>query len=81
MAKHHPDLIMCRKQPGIGMFEISDFCPDPLRLRSPLPFPCSCWPPVREMRRQVSSVRLVCETVRAGAHLRRVQLRLLSGTT
>lgn len=20
MAKHHPDLIMCRKQPGIGMF-------------------------------------------------------------
>ena len=19
MAKHHPDLIMCRKQPGIGM--------------------------------------------------------------
>ena len=27
MAKHHPDLIMCRKQPGIGMFEISDFCP------------------------------------------------------
>ena len=39
MAKHHPDLIMCRKQPGIGMFEISDFCPDPLRLRSPLPLP------------------------------------------
>ncbi len=20
MAKHHPDLIMCRKQPGIGIF-------------------------------------------------------------
>ena len=54
--------------------------PTALTLTSSLAL-CSCWPPVREMRRQVSSVRLVCETVRAGAHLRRVQLRLLSGTT
>ena len=22
MAKHHPDLIMCRKQPGIGEYSI-----------------------------------------------------------
>lgn len=24
MARHHPDLIMCRKQPGIGKNQISD---------------------------------------------------------
>ena len=26
MAKHHPDLIMCRKQPGIAVGRLCDKC-------------------------------------------------------
>jgi PHD finger-like domain-containing protein 5A len=37
MAKHNPDLIMCRKQPGIGT------------LLSWVVRCCSHWPPLREM--------------------------------
>lgn len=25
MAKHHPDLIFCRKQPGVGLYSITGF--------------------------------------------------------
>ncbi|KAL2650992.1 hypothetical protein R1flu_019120 [Riccia fluitans] len=28
MAKHHPDLIMCRKQPGIAIGRLCEKCDD-----------------------------------------------------
>ena len=31
MAKHHPDLIMCRKQPGVGMLGLDIIIDDILR--------------------------------------------------
>lgn len=31
MAKHHPDLIMCRKQPGIAIGRVCDKCDGTLR--------------------------------------------------
>ena len=31
MAKHHPDLVMCRKQPGIAIGRLCEKCPWPRR--------------------------------------------------
>ena len=86
MAKHHPDLIMCRKQPGICAQAAPSnalakcMCRRRPLLTRPCLAPCSGWPPVRKVRRQVPRLRLLRAAVRPRAYLRRVQLRLLSGS-
>lgn len=68
MRKQHPNALakcMCGRRP---------------HLTRPFLAPCSGWPPVRKVRRQVPRLRLLRAAVRPRAYLRRVQLRLLSGS-
>ena len=86
MAKHHPDLIMCRKQPGICKRHPIRPRDTPTRARHSCAadgalcsLARSCGEALREVRRQVPDLRLVRAAVHARAHLRRVQLWLLPG--
>eukprot|EP00124_Ichthyophonus_hoferi_P004976 Ihof_evm3s629 gene=Ihof_evmTU3s629 len=44
MAKHHPDLIMCRKQPGVAIGRVCDKCDGKCVICDSYVRPCS---PVR----------------------------------
>lgn len=65
MAKHHPDLIFCRKQPGVGRsvwyyFQVIAFC--------------SHWQTLRKMWWEVCYMRFICSSVHTSPHMWWVQL-------
>lgn len=81
MAKHHPDLIFCRKQPGVGKFidtnnQLYVFiasCNFSFYLPSYRSF---MW----KMRRKMCYLRFICTSLHTCSYLWRMQLRLLSGS-
>ena len=71
MAKHHPDLIFCRKQ--AGKFKKR-------KLVSHLGnFRCCYWPTLWQMWRTMCNLWLICSPINFSSNLWRVQLWILSG--
>ena len=73
MAKHHPDLIFCRKQPGVGKYYSSNIKTKRwYSVRQPTSvslYRSSHWTPVRKVRWKVRDLRLVRATVHVGSYL------------
>ena len=71
MAKHHPDLIFCRKQ--AGKFKQQK------RVCHLGNFRCCYWPTLWQMWRTMCNLWLICSPIYFSSNLWRVQLWILSG--
>jgi len=87
MAKHHPDLIFCRKQPGVGKFnDLKKYCycaflvqcNTLLKLGNIL-F-CSYWAFMWKMWWKMRHLWLLRTSLYFSSNLWRMQLRLIPGT-
>ena len=71
MAKHHPDLIFCRKQAGESSTTIYN--------TNPLLFRCCNWPTLWQMWWKMCHLWLICPSINFSSNLWWVQLWILSG--
>lgn len=79
MAKHHPDLIFCRKQPGVAIGRLCEKCDGKVclrRLRLPLVRLITLLTLIT-FGHTVCHLRQLRASVHLGSNLRRVQLRLV----